>query len=156
MPSIPLKYGRSTIPFEYDGSRFQVLGHQEQTASLNDIQIGEKLDNPIASKTLEEIVEPGETVLIVVPDATRQMACGQVVNLLVRRLIANGTNAFDISIIFATGIHRPVTDAEKQSILTPFIAQRIKTLNHGPRDLMQIVNLGETRAVSRSSSTARW
>lgn len=144
MPSIDLKYGRSTIPFSYDENRFEILGHQEQAAPLTDIELGEKLDRPVGSETIEEIVRPGETVLIVVPDATRQTASGQVVNLLVRRLIANGTTPFEIAIIFATGIHRPVTEAEKQAILTPFIAQRIKTLAHGPRDLMQIVRLGET------------
>ena len=78
------------------------------------------------------------------PDATRKSASGQIVNLLVRRLIANGTMPFDISIIFATGIHRAVTEEEKQEILTPFIAQRVKTLDHNARDLMQFVRLGET------------
>jgi lactate racemase len=144
MPSIFLKYGSTTIPFEYSDENFTVLGHTEDRSPLTDVRIGEKLDAPIGSKTVEEMVQPGETVLIVVPDATRQTACGQVINLLVRRLIANGANAFDIRIIFATGIHRPVTEIEKQAILTPFIAQRIKTLNHGPRDLMQLIRLGET------------
>jgi nickel-dependent lactate racemase len=144
MPSIDLKYGRSTIPFNYDENRFALLGRQEQAPALTDIEIGEKLGHAIGSETIEEIAGPGETVLIVVPDATRQTASGQIVNLLVRRLIANGTTPFEIAIIFATGIHRPVTEAEKQAILTPFIAQRIKTLAHGPRDLMQIIRLGET------------
>ena len=76
----------------------------------------QQLDNPIDSKPLEEIVKPGETVLIVVPDATRQTASGQIVNLLVRRLIANGTMPFNISIIFATGIHRKVTEDEKREL----------------------------------------
>ena len=144
MPEILLKYGQSQIPFEYDESRFEILGDPENRPVLSDLRINEKLDAPIDSKPLEDIVNPGETVLIVVPDATRQTACDRIVNLLVRRLIANGTTPFEISIIFATGIHRTVTDAEKQTILTPFIAQRIKTLDHGPRDLMQIVRLGET------------
>lgn len=144
MAEINLKYGRISIPFIYDEGRFEILGKTEDTPPLSDVQISEKLDRPIDSKTVEEIVNPGETVLIVVPDATRQTACGQVVNILVRRLIANGTTPFDISIIFATGIHRPVTEDEKRSILTPFIAQRIKTLDHGPRDITQIVRLGET------------
>ena len=64
--------------------------------------------------------------------------------MLVRRLIANGIPAHDIRIIFATGIHRTVKEEEKISILSPFIAQRIKTLDHDPRDLMKIVRLGET------------
>lgn len=144
MPEIQLKYGRTTILFTYDESRFEVLDPTAERAPLSDIGIGERLDTPIDSKPLEAIIDPGETVLFVVPDATRQTACGQIINLLVRRLIANGTTPFEMSIIFATGIHRTVTEAEKQELLTPFIAQRIKTLDHGPRDLMQIVRLGET------------
>ena len=144
MRNIELKYGKSLISIDYDENRFDILGNEKQNAPLSDAEIGAKLDNPIDSKPLEEIIKQGESVLIVVPDATRQTASGQIVNLLVRRLIANGTMPFDIRIIFATGIHRHVTEAEKQAILTPFIAQRIKTLNHNARDLAQIVRLGET------------
>lgn len=144
MAKIELKYGNSAVPFEYDEGRFEVLGKTIESVPLSDTEIGSKLDRPIDSRPLEDIVRPGETVLIVVPDATRQTACAQVVNLLVRRLIANGTTPFEINIIFATGIHRTVAEVEKQTILTPFITQRIKTLDHGPRDLMQIVRLGET------------
>jgi nickel-dependent lactate racemase len=59
-------------------------------------------------------------------------------------MIANGTAPHELSIVFATGIHRPVTEEEKRTILSPFIAQRIKTLDHDARDLMKIVRVGET------------
>lgn len=144
MPVINLKYGRTTIPFEYDGDKFTILGNQKEYPPLSDIEIGLKLDEPLDSRRLDDLVDPGESVLFVVSDATRQTGAGQIVNLLVRRLIANGTMPFEMSIIFATGIHRPVTEEEKRSILTPFIAQRIKTIDHGPRDLMQVVKMGET------------
>lgn len=144
MPTIKLGYGKSTVDFAFNENEFDVLGETKSQTALSDNKIGEKFDNPIDSRPLEEIVNPGETVLIVVPDATRRTASDQIVNLLVRRLIAGGTMPYDIRIIFATGIHRPVTEAEKQTILTPFIAQRVKTLNHNPRDLAQIVRLGET------------
>ena len=144
MPDIELKYGRSSIPFRFDENQFEVLAPSAVSTALSDVELGAKLDKPIESAGLEDIVAPGDTVLFVVPDATRQTACGQVINLLVRRLIANGTAPHEMSVIFATGIHRAVTDAEKREILTPFIAQRIKTLDHGPRDLMQIVRTGET------------
>lgn len=146
MQTIQLGYGKSTIGFEFDENRFEVIGELEPKNALSDVEIGERFDAPIDSKTIEEIVSPGESVLIAVPDATRQTACGQIVNLLVRRLIANGTMPFDIRIIFATGIHRKVTDQEKQDIVTPFIAQRIKMLDHNPRDLVQIVRLGVTNS----------
>ena len=91
MPEIHLKYGRSAISLEYDESRFDVLQTGKESHALSDIELSNKLDSPIGSKALEEIVQPGETILFVVPDATRRTACGQVINLLVRRLIANGT-----------------------------------------------------------------
>ena len=144
MAQIKLGYGKSKISFEYEPEQFEVLGDFKPSAPLSDAEIGARFDHPIGSKTTEEIVQPNETVLIVVPDATRQTACGQIVNLLIRRLIANGTMPFEISIIFATGIHRRVTDAEKSEILSPFIVQRVKILDHSARDLAQIVNLGET------------
>ena len=144
MPNIKLRYGKSQISFDYDESRFAVLGSELPDAPLTDAEIGERLDAPVDSKPLEEIIDPGESVLIVVPDATRKAASGQIVNLLVRRLIAGGTMPFDISVIFATGIHRKVTEAEKREILTPFIAQRVKTLDHDARNLMGFMRLGET------------
>jgi lactate racemase len=145
MPEIHLKYGHASIPVTYDDSQFSVLKTDVVGHVLSDVELGERLDSPIDSKTLEEIVQPGSSVLFVVPDATRSTACGQVINLLVRRLIANGTAPHEMSVIFATGIHRTVTDEEKRQILTPFIAQRIKTLDHSPRDLMHIVRMGETK-----------
>lgn len=144
MPTIQLKYGKSTVSFDFDENRFEILGEPKSFPALSDVEIGAAFDSPIDSPPIEEIIKAGETILIVVPDATRQVASGQIVNLLVRRLIANGTMPFDIAAIFATGIHRAVTETEKIEILTPFIAQRVKTFNHNARDLMGFVRLGET------------
>jgi lactate racemase len=144
MRNIELPYGKTTISFQADEERFEVLGRETVDAPLSDAEIGNKLDDPIDSEPLEDIIKAGETVLIVVPDATRRSASGQIVNLLVRRLIAGGTMPYEIGVIFATGIHRAVTEAEKQEILTPFIAQRVKTLDHNARDLMRFVRVGET------------
>lgn len=144
MASIDLKYGRAVIPVRYDETRFEVLGVDEQLTALSDVEIGQKLERPIDSPPLEDVVEAGQSVLIVVPDGTRRTASGQIVNLVVRRLIANGTAPGEIRIIFATGIHRKVSEDEKAAAVTPFIAQRIRTLDHDPRDLAQLVLAGET------------
>ncbi|HMO81619.1 MAG TPA: nickel-dependent lactate racemase [Pyrinomonadaceae bacterium] len=144
MAKIDLRYGSTSFGLEYDSNRFEILAPADEPNGLNDREIGELLDNPIGVSSLEESVPPRGSVLIVVPDATRKSAAGQIVNLLVRRLIANGTMPFDIGIIFATGIHRSVTEDEKQEILTPFIAQRVKTIEHKARDIAAFLNLGET------------
>jgi nickel-dependent lactate racemase len=145
MAEIELGYGRGSVRFEYDDQEFSVLGQTiagEQP--LSDPEIGAAFDAPIGSPLLEEIVTAGESVLIVVSDATRATASAQIVNLLTRRLIQFGIAPRDIAIIFATGIHRPVTQSEKLELLTPFIVQRIRTLDHDATDPAKLVRVGET------------
>ncbi len=145
MAEILLGYGNASVPMSFDEGFFSVLkGDVSHLTPLSDLQISAAFDAPIDSRVLEEIVGTAETILIVVPDATRAAAGAQIVNLLVRRLIAAGIQPFNIRIIFATGIHRAVTPAEKEKILGSFINQRVKTLDHQPGDLMRIARLGET------------
>ncbi|HKO98995.1 MAG TPA: nickel-dependent lactate racemase [Pyrinomonadaceae bacterium] len=146
MTEIQLAYGTTAVGFSFDAARYQVLTpNQVDQTPLSDLEIGETFDNPIDCRPLDELFSSGDSVLIVVSDATRATASAQVINLLVRRLIAVGVSPADLAIIFATGLHRPVTEAEKRVLLTPFIAQRIKTLDHDPNDASNMVVIGETQ-----------
>ena len=145
MPTIELGYGRSSVSFDYDPARFEVLAPAEKASHpLSDTEIGAGLDIPIDSPPLAEMVGTGDSVLIVVSDATRATGSAQIVNLLVRRLIENDVQPSDIAIIFATGIHRPVRAGEKEELLTPFIAQRIQTIDHDAYDTSKLIQLGVT------------
>ena len=131
MKQIELAYGSGTVQFSFDDDRFTILAPSPaEEQPLSDMEIGQALDSPIDSRPLEEVLASGQSVLIVVSDATRATASAQVVNLLVRRIIQQGVSAADVAIIFATGIHRRVTAEEKQMLLTPFITQRIRVLDH--------------------------
>ena len=143
--SIQLGYGRGHVTFEFEGGRFRVLeGEARDERALSDAEVGAAIDDPVDSQPLEDIISPGESVLIVVSDATRATGSAQVVNLLVRRLIALGVAPYDLRVIFATGIHRPVTREEKAELLTPFIVQRVRTLAHDAADESQHASFGET------------
>src|SRR6266404_9087229 len=145
MPTIELGYGSSSISFDYDIARFDVLVPGEEASHpLSDVEIGAALDAPIDSLPLEEVVTADDSVLIVVSDATRATGSAQIVNLLVRRLIENGVQPANIAIIFATGIHRAVRAGEKTELLTPFIAQRIRTIDHDAYDPSQLIQLDAT------------
>jgi len=145
MTEIHLGYGLDWRNFEYDEHRFQVLGENSAAERpLTDIEIGDAFSAPIESPPLDDLFSPGDSVLIVVSDATRATASAQIVNLLVRRLIQNGVASLDLAIIFATGIHRAVTPVEKIELLTPFIAQRIRTLDHAAHDPSAVMILGTT------------
>lgn len=145
MTEMQLGYGRGSLSFTFDENRYQVLaGTSRDKKPLTDVEIGETLSTPIQSPPLEDLFSAGDSVLIVVSDATRATASAQILNLLVRRLIQIGVSPADLAIIFATGIHRPVTPAEKMELLTPFIAQRVKTIDHDAYDSRAMVSLGTT------------
>ena len=146
MANVELGYGRGYLTFAADEERFQVLAPADETAEqpLSDARMGALIDDPFDSQVLEDIISPNESVLIVVSDATRRTASGQVVNLLVRRLVQLGVAPSDLRIIFATGIHRPVNTQEKRELLTPFVLQRLVTLEHNADDAAQHVQLGTT------------
>jgi nickel-dependent lactate racemase len=150
MRQIELRYGQGSVAFSFNEDRYQVLasdGPREQP--LTDVEIGEALDSPFQSSRLEDILSAGESVLIVVSDATRATASAQIVNLLIRRIIQIGIAPQDVAIIFSTGIHRAVSSAEKRELLTPFIFQRVKMLDHDAHDPSTLVVVGEARHGTR-------
>ena len=142
MPDTQLAYGSQTIRFAFAEGEFEVIATESSSAEpLTDLQIGQAFDRPIESPQIEELVAPGDSVLIVASDATRATASAQLINLLVRRIIQQGISASDLAIVFATGIHRPTTTAEKRELLTPFITQRVRVFDHDAFDEKQLVRL---------------
>src|ERR1051325_4126584 len=135
MTRIELAYGRGFRTLDFDEDRFSVLNASSDSGTpLTDFEVGAAFDSPIASPPLDEIVSSDDSVLIVVSDATRATGSAQIVNLLSRRLIQAGVSPARMAVIFATGIHRPVTEKEKAELLTPFIVQRLQILTHDAYD----------------------
>ena len=140
-----LAYGHGSLKFVDEDDRFRVISDESSSEPpLKDVQIGAAFDAPIASLSLDDIVSSDDSVLFVVSDATRATASAQIVNLLVRRLIQTGVSPGNIAVIFATGIHRRVTEEERRELLTSFIVQRIRTLDHDAYDEAKLYSLGTT------------
>lgn len=160
MSEIQLPYGRTTLTLSCDEDRFAVVADETFSADwLTDFQVGAAFDSPIGSPSLDEIVDGDDSVLIVVSDATRPTASAQVVNLLVRRLVQIGVAPAQMAVIFATGIHRPVTEQEQLELLTPFIVQRVQVLQHDAYDPSRLVSFGATESgieVELSSALQRY
>ena len=145
MPAVDLLYGQTSFTFEYNSSQFSVLSLPPGTETpVSDLEIGTSLEAPLDSPPLDEIVSAADTVLLVVSDATRATGSSRIVNLLVRRLIQYGVRPTNIAVMFATGIHRPVTEKEKVDLLSPFVAQRLRTLDHEANDSSKMCLLGTT------------
>src|SRR6201988_5236949 len=141
---IELGYGRGQLEFNLDRTRFDVITTDNRISPLSDFEIGAAFDAPIASPPPDEIVSSDNSVLIVVSDATLATASAQVVNLLVRRLVQAGVSEARLAIIFATGIHRPVTEKVRVELLSPFIVQRLRIIQHDAYDQSKLSALGTT------------
>jgi len=135
------------VKFEWDSEQFDVITSRETSnPPLTDLDIGAAFDAPIGSPPLDEIIDSDDSVLLVVSDATRAIGSAQVVNLLVRRLVQIGVPPSRMAVIFATGIHRRVSEPERVELLTPFIVQRLKMIDHDAYDPAHLTSFGKAES----------
>ncbi len=100
-----------------------------------------------AGSVVEDCIQPGESVCLVVSDQTRKTAVDRILPVLLRCLTGRGCKASDFFILVATGIHRPPTAEEIRRIIGAQIAQVFENriFIHDPDDTANLVSIGKTR-----------
>jgi lactate racemase len=142
LTQVALKYGHRSVPCQLPEARLLRPVEPDPPASAVQL-IARALDAPIGSPPLEQIVRPGERVVIVTSDITRYTGSEQYLPLLVERLNKRGIPDRDIAIVIALGIHRKQSESEHRSILGPLFG-RIVVHDHDCDDPKQLVALGTT------------
>ncbi|MBI4910506.1 MAG: nickel-dependent lactate racemase [Acidobacteria bacterium] len=137
-----LPFGESTLRVRCDAD---LIRHRD-VSPLSDepAAIRDALAHPIASPPLGEIVKPGESVVIIVNDITRLTRSDLMLLPLVSELNAAGIPDADILVVFALGIHRPQTDAERRRILGDELYHRLRSIDHNAMDEAALVTIGTT------------
>ncbi len=102
------------------------------------------LDSPIGTAGLEELARGKRSVAISVCDITRPVPNRLTLPDILSRLEKAGVPGDGITILIATGLHRPATDAEIAEIVGPEIAARYRVVNHYARNRDEHRYLGET------------
>jgi nickel-dependent lactate racemase len=104
--------------------------------ALDAVAIARALDTPEAAPPIEEVVRGRKTVAIAVDDLSRPLQARAILEPLLVRLRGAGIRDDDVTIIIATGAHRPATtDDFAQKIGLPLMS-RVRTISHNPeRDL---------------------
>ncbi len=92
--------------------------------------IKDALQNPVGTERIKEIARKKGKTAIVVDDHTRPCPTSKILPPLLDELYSAGIEDKDISIIFATGSHRTVTDEEAKRLLGEEIASRIKYISN--------------------------
>ncbi len=102
------------------------------------------LDSPIDSPPLLELSRGRRSAAISVCDITRPAPNRQVLPPLLERLEQAGIARDAITILIATGLHRPASAAEIAEICGNEIASTYRVVNHNARDLSEHRHLGAT------------
>ncbi len=100
------------------------------------------LAEPVGSARLRDLVLPGEKIAVITSDITRPMPSAQVLPVLLAELYAAGVRQEDITLVFALGIHRQHTAAERASLAGPAAWQKLRCIDGDPADF---VNFGTTK-----------
>lgn len=103
------------------------------------------LQNPVACSPIRDLVTNDPTVCIVICDITRPVPNGLILPSLVRALLDAGVALEKITILVATGLHRPNLGEELLELVGDrWIFENVRIENHDARDSTSLVRLGET------------
>lgn len=128
-----------------DGPRYAVL-EAKTAAPLPQVvaSLEAALDSPIGRPALRDLAKGKTSAAISVCDITRPAPNQLTLPPLLRRLEESGMSEKNISILIATGLHRPASQDEIQSIVGAEIAATYRVLNHHARELAEHRFLGQT------------
>jgi nickel-dependent lactate racemase len=141
-----LAFGKTGLPVDLpEGFAYRVL-EARSAAPLADwaAALEHALDHPIGAAPLAELARGKKSAAISVCDITRPAPNRKTLPPILRRLESAGIARENITILIATGLHRPATEAEMREICGEEIAATVRVVNHDARDLASHRHLGTT------------
>lgn len=106
-------------------------------------EIRKSIENPIGTGRLKDKVTKDSTVAIVVSDITRPVPSDKILPPLLDEISVVPNE--NITIIVATGTHRPNTKQELCEMLGENIVENYRIINHDAFDKDSLVNIGKNR-----------
>ena len=105
------------------------------------------LDAPVAAPALASLAAGSASACIVVCDVTRPVPNGLLLRPILDRLEAAGVPLAGVTILVATGLHRPNLGEELRGVIgDDEVLARVRVVNHVARDEGSLVDLGVTAA----------
>ena len=143
---LDLKYGAGEQRLYLSGEcQCETLHPQTPTLRLDEKEILKiRLRNPLASPPLEQILKPGDRVLLVVPDKTRVARLDVVFPFLFSAFKERKIPDEKVTVIFANGSHPAMSAEEKRAILGEAAYHRFRIEEHNCHSAL-VDKLGTTR-----------
>ena len=144
MHMVNILYGKGGI--EFDEARYGAnvitskIGELKATASGREI-VRAAIENPIESPRLRELAKGKNSCVVIISDHTRPVPSKDILPEMFAELEA-GSPGIAITLLVATGFHRPTTAAELEAKLGPEIMNRVKVVLHDSRNAASNVRVG--------------
>ena len=147
MSEITMAYGRSGMRVQLDDAWQVELIRKPPMPVLADpvAALEASLEAPVGAPPLAQLAKGVRSVCIVICDVTRPVPNGLILPVLVRRLLAAGVPAEAITVLIATGLHRPNEGAEMAAVVgDETVLRTVRVVNHFARRDEEHVTLGAT------------
>jgi len=141
-----LPYGKTSIEFGLPSEMHATLAVSHPANPLKDVHrsIAEALAHPVGSAPLRDLAKPGYRVCIVFTDITRACPDDLLVPALLDELVQAGIPDGNITLLCATGMHRPSTHAEKIAKLGAGVVSRFRVIDNEPQNQAVLIDMGFT------------
>ena len=133
---IHMKYGKTGLSLDLPGDIDVTLIQKEAMPVLKDPEgaIKAAFANPVSGKTLREEAKGCRSCCILICDITRPVPNGLILPLLVQELVDAGMALGAITILVATGLHRPNEGDELRELVgSDWILGNVIVANHFAR-----------------------
>ena len=145
--TVDILYGRGTIPVRLPKDAKPVVIRKAALPVLPDPHgaIDHALANPVGSPPLAELSRGRKSACILICDITRPVPNGLFLRRMVETMVAGGIPLNRITILVATGLHRPNLGDELAEVVgDPWVMANVRVENHYARDVENQIDLGPT------------
>jgi len=139
-------YDQSNLNFEINEKNFLFYSSISKLPKINKVDeaIIDSILNPIDCEPLEKIVNGKKNIVLIADDLTRITPQHKIIPILLKELNKYGILDDMITLVIATGTHRPMTKNEIIKRFGKEVTQRIKIVNHDCR-VENCIDLGFTK-----------
>ena len=144
---VELAYGKTTLPVSLPADARATVIRKRVLPILPDpvAAMRDALDNPVEAKPFRQLAQGRSSACILICDITRPVPNHLFLGMMIRDLMDAGLPAEAITVLVATGLHRPNEGAELAELIgDPWVLETVSVINHRAREDADHVDLGVT------------
>ena len=148
MDAISIAYGRGHLPVRLPAGATATVIRKHALPKTSDARaaLHDAFEiAPVASLPLSRLAEGKASACILICDITRPVPNGLFLRPMIETITAAGIALDRITILVATGLHRPNLDDELAEVVgDPWVMDHVRVINHYARAEEDLVDLGRT------------